>query len=183
MSTEGSPSGSDEMWEKDLLLSEGLREELRHPFGVLITGEEALAAVDECGPLVLVGDVVSHDMLRKGIQPKLVIYDGKTERRDMTDLLPIIERMRGHEVRVRNPAATISASLIMEVRQALSRSGSTKILVDGEEDLAALACVALAPEGACIIYGYPGKGVVLVRNDRETIMKARSLMSRMEESL
>jgi uncharacterized protein (UPF0218 family) len=43
--------------------------------------------------------------------------------------------------------------------------------------------VALAPEGACIIYGYPGKGVVLVRNDRETIMKARSLMSRMEESL
>jgi len=85
------------MWEKDLLLSEALREELRHPFGVLLTGEEALAAVDECDPLVLVGDVVSHDMLRKGIQPKLVIYDGKTERRDMTDLLPIIERMRGYE--------------------------------------------------------------------------------------
>jgi len=38
--------------------------------------------------------------------------------------------------------------------------------VDGEEDLAVIPCVLMAPEGSLILYGQPGEGVVLVETDK-----------------
>jgi len=180
MSTVGSPSGLDKTT-RDLILPEKLRKEMRHPFGVLLQGEEVITTAGRCGTLISIGDVISHDLIKNGIYPKIVIYDGRTERRDAPSMAEIIERMPGRKVKVRNPPATITAQLMCAIREALMSDGNTRILVEGEEDMAALACVALAPENTCILFGMPGEGVVLVKNDRETIMKARSLMSRMEE--
>jgi uncharacterized protein (UPF0218 family) len=61
------------------------------------------------------------------------------------------------------------------------RKGRTKLLVEGEEDLAALVCVALAPTGTCLVYGLPGQGMVLVRIDGETSKRAKSFIYAMEE--
>ena len=36
------------------------------------------------------------------------------------------------------------------------------LLVDGEEDLATLPAVLAAPDGASVVYGQPGEGMVLV---------------------
>lgn len=181
MSMASSPSESDKT-DRDLILPEELRKEMRHPFGILLQGKEIITAVERCGTLISIGDVVSHDLIKNGIYPKIVIYDGRTERRDAASMAEVIEQMPGRKVKVRNPPATITAQLMSAIREALNSDGNTRILVEGEEDMAALACVALAPENTCVLFGMPGEGVVLVKNDRNTIMKARSLISKMEES-
>jgi len=181
MSTGSSPSGSDDLPEGDLRLPEHLREELRRPFGILMSGEELLSNLTECKGLITVGDVVTHDLLEKGITPWVAIYDGRTERVDRADLLQRIEGMPGIREMVNNPPAQITAEMTGAIREALLHQESTRILVDGEEDLAALVCVALAPPGTCVVFGAPGKGVVLVQVDKESIEIARSLISRMEE--
>lgn len=181
MSTVGSPFGSGDLPEGDLRLPEHLREELRRPFGILMSGKELLSNLAGCRGLITVGDVVTHDLLENGITPWIAIYDGRTERVDRNDLLERIEGMPGIRESVNNPPAQITAEMIRAVREALLRQESTRILVEGEEDLAALVCVALAPLGACVVFGAPGKGVVLVPVNEESIEIARSLISRMEE--
>ncbi|HUV25139.1 MAG TPA: GTP-dependent dephospho-CoA kinase family protein [Methanomassiliicoccales archaeon] len=182
MSTASSPFVSDDIPEVDLILPKKMRSELRHLYGELMAGDEVPSAVQECKMLISVGDVVTYDLLGNGITPRIAIYDGKTERIERTDLLERIAKMDGNQVRVCNPQAMVTAETIRAVKEALAREENTKILVDGEEDLAALVCIALAPLGSCVVYGYPGKGVVLVNVDQEAITIARSLISRMEES-
>lgn len=182
MSMVSSPSGSGDIPEVDLALPEHMRSELRHPFGELMAGQELLRAIMNCERLIAVGDVVTYDLLGSGVTPWIAIYDGKSERVERTDLLRRIADMEAHQARARNPPATITVETIKTVKLALAREGSTKILVDGEEDLAALLCVALAPLGSCVVYGAPGEGVVLVKVDERNVAIARSLISRMEES-
>jgi hypothetical protein len=182
MSTASSPSGSGDLPEVDLRLPEELRSELRQPFGELVSGEELLTLLDACGGLISVGDVVTHDLLDSGIVPWIAIYDGRTERADREDLQDLIEDMPGHRMEVSNPAAQITRQMVYAVRESLEREEPTRILVRGKEDLAALVCVALAPIETCVVYGAPGKGVVLVKVDQKSINIARSLISKMEES-
>jgi uncharacterized protein (UPF0218 family) len=182
MSTASSPSGSDDLPEVDLILPEKMRSEFRRLYGELMAGDEIPAAVRKCKMLISVGDVVTFDLLGNGITPSIAIYDGKTERIERADLLERIAKMDGNQVKVSNPPAMVTAETIRAVKEALAREENTKILVDGEEDLATLVCIALAPLGSCVVYGYPGRGVVLVKVDQEAITIARSLISRMEES-
>lgn len=182
MSTASSPFVSDDIPEIDLKLPKRMRSELRHLYGELMAADEVALVVRKCKMLISVGDVVTYDLLGNGITPRVVVYDGKTKRIERSDLLARIATMDGREVRVNNPPAMITAETIRAVKEALVTEENTKILVDGEEDLAALVCIALAPLGSCVVYGYPGKGVVLVNVDQEAITVARSLISRMEES-
>jgi uncharacterized protein (UPF0218 family) len=51
--------------------------------------------------------------------------------------------------------------------------------VEGEEDLAAVPAVIVAPAGASVVYGQPGEGMVLVDAD-EVRDEARDLLRRMD---
>ena len=69
-------------------------------------------------------------------------------------------------IRVRNPAGTITNEALDGIAQAVKeRDGSVRVVVEGEEDLLAIAAVAAAPIGSNIYYGQPLVGVVLVRVD------------------
>jgi uncharacterized protein (UPF0218 family) len=104
------------------------------------------------------------------------------DKRDEISLLKErVEGMNGEMVVVSNPPGRITPGLVDEARKAMKRKRRTKMLVKGEEDLAALVCVALAPSGTCLVYGLPGEGMVLVKIDRETSTRAKSLIYAMEE--
>jgi uncharacterized protein (UPF0218 family) len=66
------------------------------------------------------------------------------------------------------------------VKNAIEK-GKGKIIVEGEEDLAALPALMLAPEGALVLYGQPGEGIVAVRAGRESASRAREIYSRMAD--
>jgi uncharacterized protein (UPF0218 family) len=183
MSTGSSPSRSAKLKcpKRGWVLPENLRDALSKPFGKLITVEELPKELEGCKLLMTVGDRVSYTLLDNGYKPDLVVFDLKTERQIYTPLEQKLGSMKGEHVLVKNPAGYITAELVAEIGKALNRKVPTKIQVEGEEDLAALACAAMAPLGSCLIYGIPGKGMALVRIDAEVAGLARSTIYAMEE--
>lgn len=158
-----------------------MRGELSMPFGSLFKGEDVLGALSECDMIISVGDVVSSTLINKGVIPHLTVYDRRNERRELkagehpADLLPVPEK------NVENPPGTITRGLVKAVKDGLEAPEKNKVRVVGEEDLAALVCAAIAPAGSCLVYGLPGKGVVLVRTDAKVNKAAQALIRSMEE--
>lgn len=162
-------------------LPDSLRVELKEPAGPLYTDTGAmLEAASE--PLVTVGDVVTYHVLEAGVRPAVALVDDRTERTAVED--SIAERVEaaafGNEMAVTNPAATLTAELVSALVAALSRDETTLVVVDGEEDLATLPAVVVAPATASVVYGQPGEGMVLVPVEESTRTRMRELLSRMD---
>ncbi len=129
--------------------------------------------------MITVGDVVSLTVRNNGIRPILSVYDGYTERREMTEFAALVE---GEEkVSVINPAGTITDELDDAVRNALTTGDTDLIRVEGEEDLALMPCILHAPEGAVVVYGWPGKGMMIVSTDDVTRKRVEELWKMMED--
>jgi uncharacterized protein (UPF0218 family) len=158
-----------------------MREQLATGLGRIVRTNELRQELRDCRPLLAVGDMVSFTLLDQGHKPDLVVYDLKTERRPYTSLSAKLDELEGVCARVVNPAGQITAGLVREIARALERNVPTKLLVEGEEDLAALVCAAMAPPGSCLMYGVPGQGMALLRIDQEAADRARSMIYSMEE--
>jgi len=164
---------------RDRKLPEDRRELFRKPIGRDL-GENELIILDKGSKLITVGDVVSLVVRKHGIVPFLSIYDGRTERHEMTEFSSLVKDSGWDEIEVRNPPKMITAELIEAVKNAFE--GDIHIIkVDGEEDLATVACMALAPYGTNIVYGWPGKGMKLVTTDEHVRKEAELLIEMMEE--
>ncbi|MGA2913893.1 MAG: GTP-dependent dephospho-CoA kinase family protein [Methanoregula sp.] len=139
-----------------LTLPEEHRKLFQEPFGELHRN------LDEIIPEILghivyaVGDVVTHNLQKKGIVPAVAVVDGYTMRLPCRKV-PLIY---GECIRVKNPAGTLTADLIRALEHAVEHPPAT-VIVDGEEDLAVIPLVIAAPEGAIVLYGQPRHGVVL----------------------
>jgi uncharacterized protein (UPF0218 family) len=163
-----------------LRLQAALRGELKEPMGELYTDAEALlSAAGE--PVIAVGDVVTYHLLEAGHTPAVALVDERTERSAVDP--EISAGIDGFDsvVAVENPAATLTAELLQALVTAVTTGAETTLIeVDGEEDLAALPAIVLAPDGASVVYGQPGEGMVLVTVDRSSTDRVRDLLSRME---
>ena len=151
------------------------------PFGSLVEESVALSEAKDSEVIITVGDVVSLSMLESGIQPQLMIFDFISERSDMPKLRSKLGAVKGTIVKVNNPPGHITPQLLKAIRKALKTGGRTKMQVQGEEDLAALVCAALASDGAILMYGLPKQGIVLVKIDQSVRNKAIELLNSMEE--
>lgn len=138
-----------------------LRNELRKPLGKILDEEEMLGKIKN-KKVTSVGDVVTLTMYEKGIIPDLGIVDFKSMRKMSDNLKEKISAMKAEIIKVDNPPGTITDELWNAIKEAYSRDEKIRIEVNGEEDLAALACIFLAPENSVVVYGLPGKGIVTV---------------------
>jgi uncharacterized protein (UPF0218 family) len=162
-------------------LQAALRPELKEPMGPVYTdAEELLAAAD--GPIITVGDMVTYHLLEAGRVPDVALVDERTERTAVDD--DVVDSFSGfdREVSVENPPATLTAELLTALQEAIARADgeTTLIRVDGEEDLATLPALVAAPDGASIVYGQPGEGMVHVKASAPATERARDILSRMD---
>ncbi|MFB6362035.1 MAG: GTP-dependent dephospho-CoA kinase family protein [Halobacteriales archaeon] len=158
-------------------LPDDLRDDLKPPLGPVFSDVDAL--LEAAGaPLVAVGDVVTAHLERAGHRPDLALIDDRTERSPVDDALQ--SAISTPDRQVANPAATITGALVEAMRSGLESEEPTTIFVEGEEDLAGLPAVLLAPDGASVVYGQPGEGMVLVTVDPETRGQVRSLLERFD---
>ncbi|PSP93015.1 DUF359 domain-containing protein [Halobacteriales archaeon QS_1_68_44] len=135
-------------------LPDSLRGELKEPLGPVYTDAGDLLD-DASGPVVAVGDIVTYHLLSAGYFPRVALVDGKTERERVDrEVLDAIEGF-DHRLEVENP-------------------------LQGEEDLAALPAVLTAPDGASVVYGQPGEGMVLATVDGALRARCRELLERMD---
>lgn len=154
------------------------RELFKEPLGTFVTVEDLKKR--NANKTITVGDVVSLTMWREGMIPDLAIYDGRTERRDMTEFAVLVEEQGLEKQVVVNPPGTITRDLDDAVRNALVH-GPALIRVEGEEDLALMPCILHAPEGTDIVYGWPGKGMMVLTTDAAVKNKTEQLWKEMEE--
>ena len=89
-----------------------------------------------------------------------------------------LENFKGEPVVIENQPGHITDALAREVERVVGR-GEGKIFVDGEEDLAALVVLSVAPDGAVVVYGQPDEGPVLVRVNDEVRGSAKTLLDKM----
>lgn len=162
-------------------LPDSLRMALKDPAGPIFTTVDTL--LGEAGePLITVGDVVTHHVLGAGVTPHVALVDDQTERTTVAPAVSarIAEATFDETREVANPPATLTASLLEALVDGVEQSGTMRIVVDGEEDLAALPAVLAAPTGASIVYGQPGEGMVLVFVQESSRERMRELLSRMD---
>ena len=185
-----------------LRLPDDLRGAFKEPLGPLYTDAEALLA-DAGDPLIAVGDVVTYHLRRAGRSPDVAVIDGRTERTEVSEEIGRVlddaaadaeaaasaageggadageSADGGGLIDVANEPATLSRELLVALGTALAASPPTVLRVDGEEDLATLPAVIAAPDGASVVYGQPGAGMVVVDATDETRAEMRGLLARM----
>ncbi len=139
--------------------------------------DEELEGIEEPWNYITVGDTVSEMFYRNDVIPALAIYDGKTLRADTTIFSSLVEGREKSEIC--NPPGMLTIELFKDISRKVTNLGGL-IHVDGEEDLAVLPCIALAPEGYTVVYGDPGKGMLKVEVNDATRSRAIELMDEME---
>jgi len=155
-----------------LTLPEERRHFFKEPFGELFSDVAGALPWLKGRTIYTVGDVVTHNLHKKGVEPAISIIDGHTMRLPCTKNTPCTGRV----LNVKNPAGTITDELIAGINDAIANPPAT-IYVSGEEDLAVIPLVIAAPEGGVVLYGQPHKGVVVRTVDRKAKEKAQELLS------
>ncbi|MFW6018691.1 MAG: GTP-dependent dephospho-CoA kinase family protein [Halapricum sp.] len=161
-----------------------LRSELKPPLGPIYTDTDRLLE-DATLPIVAVGDIVTYHLLEAGHTPAVALVDERTERAAVDgDIKTAVVGDNGPPAfdtrrSVSNPAGTLTAELLATLHSALGTDESTLVVVDGEEDLATLPAILAVPDGASVVYGQPGEGMVLVSADPDVRTHVRSLLERM----
>lgn len=162
-----------------LELPNDLRAELKEPFGSIYTDAETLLSAAG-SPLITVGDIVTYHVLDAGRTPDVALVDERTKRtavdEDVTAAIGGFDR----RIIVENPPATLTHELLDALVDAINADGTTLVVVDGEEDLAALPAVLAVPPSGSVVYGQPDKGMVLVTPDEKTRERVRALVERMD---
>jgi len=134
-----------------------MRAELREPLGLLVEdGSFDISSVH--GGIITVGDIITMRFIKESRLPWISVIDGKTKRVVLENRIEEYNK----PIRVSNPPGTITFELWLSLEKACRSDEKTMILVDGEEDLATLPAIVLAPAGTTVLYGMPEKGVVVV---------------------
>jgi uncharacterized protein (UPF0218 family) len=168
------------------LLTPTLRRKLKPPLGLLIQGSftetmkrlKELIEKEKPSMLISVGDIVSNNMIKNGIQPEVLIVDNKV----MREKIKPIQVKTNQTLHLKNPAGTLTEEAWTVMQEALGKKRRTRVLVDGEEDLLTLVAVLCAPENSLVVYGQPKKGIVAVRVTEQKKEHIRQIVDSMEQS-
>lgn len=143
-------------------LDNGMRKLLKKPFSKIVKIPKKVVGKDS--PFVGVGDITVSNFVKNGIYPWISIIDFFVARkRRFTNLGDLGFATNNPDMIVSNPPGTITKALLGAVAAAIDNMDRrTIILVNGEEDLAAIPAILLSPLGKIVYYGQPKKGLVRV---------------------
>lgn len=130
--------------------------------------------------VITVGDATSERAAGLGIEPVLEIVDGvegrvgraagRARRRPAPPRVARCENRAGG-------ICTECASLVRGLLEPPLRP--SRLEVDGEEDLLVVPACIHAPDGAAVMYGQPGEGIVVVHAGPDSRNRAKSVLDRM----
>ncbi len=164
------------------LLTEDLARALKAPLGQLVLNEKrktspAIKNLSKCCLIVSVGDATLDFLLSMNLVPDIQVIDSK-ERRENRLPPRAAHKSTFH---IKNPKGTITEECIEMFLNALSSPKPVRIIVKGEEDLLALIAITSSPEGACVLYGQPTEGLVVVRVEKKIRTYCKKIFHSMPE--
>ncbi len=175
----------------EMVMTSEVEDELKTPFGQLIPGPEddpsqamseiLLMTKGSHGPLIAVGDVTVRTLQDIGRPADIGLIDGRTKRQVWDGAEGIDPSLFDSVLECSSPAGRLTPSLLSSCETAISSWNeeykSSLIIVDGEEDLAPLLLHPLAPIDSVILYGQPGKGVVIRWCGEDAKQRCRRLLN------
>ena len=169
-----------DLFKNPILLNDIQRQELGKPQGQLVSQPLGGLRVDVAEPpIILVGDSTIERFLQHQWPFDIGIFDKVVERKPATGVTLQLQP----EFSTVNTAGTISPQLATAIQTLLKKhlvdsSHPVYLYVDGEEDLAAIPAVLLAPLGSKIYYGQPNVGLVEVLVTEEKKQQLANLIKR-----
>jgi uncharacterized protein (UPF0218 family) len=166
-----------------LELTDELRKILKKPLGKLFEEfEDAVEEIKSANFLISVGDETTINLFKNDLIPNLAIIDNHIQRKSHSVDLNYTKNI----LNVHNPPGTITDELWETIGLAIekatidanksSKNNANKgnhdkntdnskylIVVNGEEDLAVLPAILMAPDNGIILYGQPNEGLVLLK--------------------
>lgn len=137
-----------------------IRQKLKIPFGQFAKAS-SLKKLES--PIITVGDVTTAKFLKLQTVPNLAIVDFLVNRQRFAKNLQELGFTQSNPTYlVKNPPGQISRQLLDTIKKAFENFQKQVILVNGEEDLAFIPALLLAPIPSIIFYGQPRKGLVRV---------------------
>lgn len=187
---EGKPWIPENIRSGNITMTPEVERSLKDPFGILFSGPEenpSLAMSDALshiennpGPIIAVGDVTVLTMHQLGKAPDISLIDGMTKREEWGSTSSIDQAHYDQRLNCSSPPGGLTNSLLEACEDAVNSwmkdRSSTIIIVNGEEDLAPLLLHPLSPVGAVVLYGQPGKGVVVRVCGEESKGRCRHLL-------
>jgi len=145
-----------------LKLEENSRSEFKKPLGKLYSSfEDAINDIKMAKFLISVGDATTKNLVENELYPNVSIIDNLIQRKNHDYKIIYTDNV----LRAKNPPGTITDDLWETIEKAINNSIHGKnqlIVVDGEEDLAVLPCIIMAPNESVVLYGQPNEGLVFV---------------------
>jgi uncharacterized protein (UPF0218 family) len=163
-------------------LPDDLKDTLKGYIGKLVDEQELLKLLKKEKYIISVGDKVTYTLLKHGITPSLCIVDYKLERKAYPlEMKAVIQKFSTRRLQIKNPPGTITDELWDAIKTFFQNLNNHPVCieVDGEEDLASLAAIYLAPGGVTVIYGLPNRGVVVVKATTSNKQKVKEVLDRM----
>ena len=155
------------------------RDELRGVIGEITDGSHLKKKLK--GRVVSVGDEVTLTLKKEGIEPDICIIDFKSRRKDYNHKeKKQIESIGEIVLKATNPPECISDELMEKISEAYTSKKKIRIEVEGEEDLAALPAILLAPDETTVLYGLPSKGIVLIDVKEKEKKIVKDFLEKME---
>ena len=164
------------------VLPDQLRDILNQPVGKLVNESDLVSLLQNEAFIISIGDRVTYTLLHHKISPTIVIVDYFCERKIYDeDKKAVIKQFGNLVLQAKNPAGQLTDDLWHTIETAIERAdeGPIRIEVDGEEDLASLAVIYLAPVDATVIYGLPNKGVITLKVNIEFKQKVKDVLNQM----
>lgn len=165
------------------ILPETLRSELAKPLGKLYKSvEEFLNKGSNYKKIFVVGDASVANFKRLGINPDLSIVDFMVQRKNTYNNIEQLgfKKDSKHQT-VKSGPGEITRELATTIDKSFNNSVDL-IKVDGEEDLAVLPLVLLAPLESCVIYGQRDQGFVCIDVREKTKEKFLKILELFEKS-
>ena len=168
---------------KKFILPETLRQELAKPLGKLYKSvEEFLNKSSNYRKLFVVGDASVINFKNLGASVDLSIVDFMVQRKNTFNNFEQLGFKKGCKYQtVKNRPGEITRELATTINKSIGNSLDL-VKVDGEEDLAVLPLVLLAPLESCVIYGQREQGIVVIDVWEKTKEKFLKILESFEKS-
>ncbi|NYZ77091.1 DUF359 domain-containing protein [Candidatus Micrarchaeota archaeon] len=145
------------------VISDDAKKQLRKPLGKVYPDASFLKNMRK--RIISVGDESTANVLRLGIVPHLAVFDFRVMRKKISAakkrmLLSSFTSVRKY----RNRKGTLSGRILRDAKRLLREGGA--VLIDGEEDLTALAFILAGGKKDLVVYGQPKTGMVAVKPEK-----------------
>ncbi|MEA3293422.1 MAG: DUF359 domain-containing protein [Euryarchaeota archaeon] len=173
--------------DKNFCLPDTMRSEMRRQFGILYPGDgkktikNILHDIGSPANIITIGDISTFNVLQCSTIPDISIIDEKTHRKPAdSNIIKGIRHFTFKMMYVNNPSGCVTSELVQAISQAISINEPVQIMVNGEEDLAALPAIVLAPVSSVVIYGLPDEGAIVVTVTHDIKDMICDMMERMK---